>query len=123
MTSPKQIIITAALLIGCNQIYIKSIQYPNTKKDLGITDTYFSTTVSDPYRWLEDDNSEETAKWVKDQNKITFEYLDNIPRRNLIKNRLTEIWDYEKVSAPFKRGEKYYYYNAFLLIFVFFIKA
>ncbi len=60
---------------------------------------------------MEDDNSDETARWVEAQNKITFTYLENIPQRNAIKERLTEMWDYEKVSAPFKRGEKYYFYK------------
>jgi len=101
----------AILLAGCHQGYIKSLQYPNTKKYEGVTDTYFTTTVSDPYRWLEDDNSVETAAWVEAQNKITFDYLENIQQKDKIKNRLTEIWDYEKVSAPFKRGGKYYYYK------------
>ena len=87
----------AILWAGCHQGYIKSLQYPNTKKYEGVTDTYFTTTVSDPYRWLEDDNSAETAAWVETQNKITFDYLENIPQKDKIKNRLTEIWDYEKV--------------------------
>ena len=101
----------AILWAGCHQGYIKSLQYPNTQKDEGIKDTYFTTTVADPYRWLEDDNSAETAAWVEAQNKITFDYLENIPQKDKIKNRLTEIWDYEKVSAPFRRGGKYYYYK------------
>ena len=99
------------LWAGCHHGYIKSLQYPNTKKDAGVTDTYFTTIVADPYRWLEDDNSAETAAWVEAQNKITFDYLENIPQKDKIKNRLTEIWDYEKVSAPFKRGGKYYFYK------------
>ena len=111
MTLIIRFFLLAILLAGCNQGYIKSLQYPNTKQDKGVIDTYFTTTVSDPYRWLEDDNSAETTAWVEAQNKITFNYLENIPQKDNIKNRLTEIWDYEKVSAPFKRGGKYYYYK------------
>ena len=99
------------LIFSCYQSHTKAIQYPDTWRDKSVSDNYFGTDVGDPYRWLEDDNSEETAGWVKAQNKLTFAYLENIPQRNAIKERLTEIWDYEKVSAPFKRGEKYYFYK------------
>jgi len=87
------------------------LHYPETRKDTNIIDDYFGTQVTDPYRWLEDDNSEETAAWVKAQNEVTFDYLENIPFREKIKERLTEIWDYEKVSAPFIVADKYYYYK------------
>ena len=99
------------LIFSCYQSHTKAIQYPDTWRDKSVSDNYFGTDVGDPYRWLEDDNSDETAEWVKAQNKLTFAYLENIPQRNAIKERLTEIWDYEKVSAPFKRGEKYYFYK------------
>ncbi len=99
------------LIFSCYQSHTKAIQYPDTRKDESVTDTYFGTEVADPYRWLEDDNSAETADWVKAQNKLTFSYLESIGQRDAIKERLTEIWDYEKISAPFKRGEKYYFYK------------
>ena len=99
------------LISNCYQSHTKAIQYPDTRKDENVIDTYFGTEVADPYRWLEDDNSDETARWIEAQNKLTFAYLENIPQRNAIKKRLTEIWDYEKVSTPFKRGEKYYFYK------------
>ena len=99
------------LIFSCYQSHTKAIQYPDTRKDESVTDTYFGTEVADPYRWLEDDNSAETADWVKAQNKLTFSYLESIAQRDAIKERLTEIWDYEKISAPFKRGEKYYFYK------------
>ena len=92
------------LISSCYQSHTKTIQYPDTRKDENVIDTYFGTEVADHYRWLEDDNSDETARWVKAQNKLTFAYIENIPQRSAIKERLTEIWDYEKVSAPFKRG-------------------
>ena len=106
-----KIIILFVIIVGCNQSYIQSIQYPETQTDTDVKDTYFTTIVPDPYRWLEDDNSDDTFAWVQTQNKITFNYLENINQRNKINKRLTEIWNYEKISAPFKRGKKYYYYK------------
>ena len=86
------------------------IEYPTTKK-VDQIDDYHGTKVSDPYRWLEDDNSAETKAWVEAQNKVTFAYLNQIPQRAKIKARLTELWNYEKYSAPFKVGGKYFYYK------------
>ena len=86
------------------------IKYPETRKDNTI-DTYFGEKVADPYRWLEDDLSAETEAWVKSQNKVTFDYLSQIPYREDIKKRLTELWNYEKFTAPFKEGDYYYFYK------------
>jgi len=86
------------------------VNYPSTKKDTTAT-TYFETDIKDPYRWLEDDRSEETKTWVKNQNKITFNYLDKIPFRDTIKNRLEELWNYEKIGSPFKEGNYTYFYK------------
>ena len=82
------------------------IEYPQTKK-VEQSDDYHGVKVADPYRWLEDDNSSETKAWVEAQNKVTFGYLNQIPERAKIKARLTELWNYEKYSAPFKEGSKY----------------
>jgi len=87
-----------------------TVKYPETKKVDTIT-TYFGSTVPDPYRWLEDDNSEETKAWVKAQNEVTFSYLKKIPFRNKIKERMEKIWNYEKISAPFKEGDYTYFYK------------
>ncbi len=87
-------------------ISAQAIKYPETKK-VDHKDNYHGTIVADPYRWLEDDNSPETKKWIEDQNRITFDYLEKIPYREKIKDRLTELWNYEKYSAPFKIGDKY----------------
>jgi len=88
-----------------------SIAYPKTEKK-PVTDTYFETDVVDNYRWLEDDNSEATADWVKGQNKVTYGYLDKIPYREALKSRLEAMWNYEKLSSPFiERGRTYYYKN------------
>jgi prolyl oligopeptidase len=89
---------------------MESLNYPETKKTATV-DTYFGTEVNDPYRWLEDDKSEETAAWVKAENKVTFDYLSKIPFRNKIKERMEKLWNYEKISAPFKEGGYTYFYK------------
>lgn len=86
------------------------VNYPQTKKVDTITN-YFGTDVKDPYRWLEDDRSEETEEWVKSQNQATYGYLDNIPYREELKERLTKLWNYEKLGAPFKEGDYTYFYK------------
>lgn len=85
-------------------------QYPATGKGTQVDD-YFGTKVQDPYRWLEDDMSEDTKKWVVAQNKVTNDYLAKIPFRDAIKKRLTQLWNYEKYSAPFKEGAYTYFYK------------
>lgn len=87
-----------------------ALNYPKTKKVDTITN-YFGTAVKDPYRWLEDDRSKDTEAWVKSQNKTTFSYLDNIPYRKELKERLSKLWNYEKVGAPFKEGKYTYFYK------------
>ncbi len=87
-----------------------TVNYPTTTKT-DSTDVYFGTEVTDPYRWLEDDRSTETEAWVKEQNKVTFGYLEQIPFRKNIKNRLTVLWNYEKVGSPFKEGNFTYFYK------------
>jgi prolyl oligopeptidase len=87
-----------------------SVNYPETPKGNQV-DTYFNTQVEDPYRWLEDDRSPETSDWVKKQNEVTYSYLENIPYRNTIKNRLEKLWNYEKISAPSIEGKYTYFYK------------
>jgi len=82
--------------------------YPTTKK-VDQVDDYFGTKVPDPYRWLEDENSAETKAWVDAQNALTFSYLDRIPYREKLKARLTELYNYPKVTAPFRRGNTYFF--------------
>ena len=86
--------------------------YPETKR-IDHVDDYHGTKVADPYRWLEDDvrTSKDVADWVERENKLTFAYLESIPERASIKERLTKLWDYEKLSAPFKEGGRYYYFR------------
>lgn len=86
------------------------VNYPATQK-VDTVDTYFGTEVKDPYRWLEDDRSPETEAWVKQQNASTFGYLDKIPFREDLKNRLEKLWNYEKVGSPFKEGAYTYFYK------------
>lgn len=85
-------------------------KYPTTKK-VNQVDNFFGVNVNDPYRWLEDDLSTDTKNWVETQNKVTFEYLDQIKFREKLKNQLTDLWNYEKISAPFKRGDYTYFYK------------
>ena len=96
-------ITTAGISFGQNKI-----QYPETKKGETV-DVYFDTKVNDPYRWLEDDKSAETGAWVKAQNEVTYAYLDKIPFRSALKNRMEELWNYEKIGAPFTEGKFTYY--------------
>jgi len=84
--------------------------YPVTKK-VDVVDDYHGTKVADPYRWLEDDYSDETKAWVIEQNKVTFSYLESIPFREKIKERFTQIFNYPKYGAPFKAGNKYYFFK------------
>jgi prolyl oligopeptidase len=85
---------------------------PPTRKGEVIAD-FYGTSVADPYRWLEDDNSAETRAWVEAQNQVSFDYLEQIPERSKIRERITRLWDFEKYSAPFKCGQRYFYsYNS-----------
>ena len=100
----------AAILTGCNDMkQIKHMPYPRTERT-DVTDNYFGTEVPDPYRWLEDDNSEATAAWVKAQNVVTQDYLSQIPFRGAIRERLTELWNYPKEGIPAKHGDAWYYF-------------
>lgn len=111
-------IIVAGLLAGaCDQTKtidavedMSLLPYPNTKK-LEVSDDLFGTTVSDPYRWLEDDLADDTKEWVTAQNEVTEHYLAQIPYRGEIQSRLEKLWNYEKFSAPFKEGDYIYFYK------------
>ena len=93
-----------------SQIAEIKVTYPKTKM-VDTVDTYFGEKVHDPYRWLEDDRSPETEAWVMQENHVTFNYLDKIPYRGKLKNRLAKIWNYEKIGAPFKEGDYTYFYK------------
>ena len=101
------ILLVSFLPFGCKEKQ-PSITYPVTQKG-DVVDDYFGTQVADPYRWLEDDKSEATARWVQAQNQVTFDYLARIPFREKIRARLTEIYNYPRYSAPFRVGQYYFF--------------
>ena len=90
--------------------YLKEYQYPITNKQI-VSDDYFGQIIEDPYRWLEDDRSDETAQWVASQNAVTFDYLAQIPYRAELRERLAKAQDYKKSSQPFVRGDYTYFYK------------
>jgi prolyl oligopeptidase len=96
-----------AVSLGLNA-QMNTIKYPQAHKDATV-DTYFGTAVPDPYRWLEDDRSAETSAWVTAENEVTFAYLNKIPYRDAIKDRMAKLWNYERISAPFTEGDYTYY--------------
>lgn len=101
--------IAFCLITGCFSAQLSAqIVYPVTKKGT-ITDNYHGTNLADPYRWLEDDNSEETKAWVTAENKVTFDYLNKIPFRDKVKARLSEMWNYPRIGSPSKEGDWYYF--------------
>lgn len=108
MKKPLRLLITLFLVSPC--LLMAQLNYPTTRT-VEQKDNYHGTTVADPYRWLEDDRSAETAEWVKQQNRVTFGYLEKIPYREALKKRLEKIYNYAKYSAPSRKGEWYYFYK------------
>ena len=102
--------LTLLLLLLVPFLINAQIQYPETRKS-DVKDDYHGTIVEDPYRWLEDDNSDETKAWVVAQNKVTQDYLNKIPYRDKVKKRLEELWNYPKYSSPIKESEYYYFFK------------
>jgi prolyl oligopeptidase len=101
---------TWALTAGTAVAAAQSIDVPQTRKG-DVVDDYHGTEVSDPYRWLEDTESEETADWVEAENLATFSFLDGISEREIIRQRLTELWDYERYGVPFSEAGRYFYFK------------
>ncbi|QAA82450.1 S9 family peptidase [Aequorivita sp. H23M31] len=87
-----------------------TVTYPKTKQ-VDTVDTYFGVEIKDSYRWLEDDRSAETEEWVKEENKVTYDYLSKIPFRGELKKRLSDLWNYEKMGPPFHEGNYTYFYK------------
>ncbi len=107
----RQMRITLALLglaLAAAPSFAQSLDYPQTRKGDQVDD-YHGVKVADPYRWLEDDNSAETAKWVQAENKVTFGYLERIPYRAQVKQRLEQLYNYPKYTAPFRKGEMFFF--------------
>ena len=102
------LVMVILLSASCGRSTNENLKYPDTRKG-NVVDTIFGVPVADPYRWLEDDMSKETEEWVKAQNNITFGYLDKISYRDQIRERLMEIWNYEKFSIPFREGDYIYF--------------
>jgi len=86
------------------------LTYPVTRK-VDQVDDYFGTKVEDPYLWLEDEQSEDVENWVEEQNKVTCSYLENIPFREKLRQRITEVYNYPRYSSPFRAGECYFFYK------------
>src|SRR5258708_11682227 len=103
-----------AVIVGLGRLAplaaAQSLDYPETRK-VDDVDIYHGTKVADPYRWLEDDRSEETAQWVKAENQITFSYLDKIPYRPQVLKQLEQLFNYPRYSAPFQRGRELIFFN------------
>ena len=97
-----------ALAVGTGASFAQRLDYPQTRPGDQVDD-YHGTKVADPYRWLEDDNAAETAKWVEAENKVTFSYLDKIPYRADVRKRLEQLYNYPKYSAPFREGDLLFY--------------
>ena len=108
----KLLLFTILVLIVLLNISVmaQKIEYPKAKK-VDQTDDYHGTKVSDPYRWLENPDAPESREWIEAQNKLTNAFLDQIPERAKIKERLTKLWNYEKYSAPFKENKRYFFYK------------
>ena len=105
---PIRLALIVCLLAGAAQQMNKQFNYPVARKS-DQTDDYHGVKVADPYRWLEDLDSAETRAWVEAQNKLTFSFLEAIPARTAIKDRLTKLWNYEKYGIPNKEGNRYFY--------------
>ena len=102
------IVVIMSILTSCNNQGKIKMEYPVTNKS-EVSDDYFGINVPDAYRWLEDDMSEETGAWVKEQNEVTFGYLEKIPYRSEIRERLEKMWNYEKFGRPFNEGDYTYF--------------
>ena len=119
---PKFLVIFLTTVLICTFLYYvkvpssqknmstEKLNYPDSRK-IEQVDNYHGTEVADPYRWLENPDSTETKTWVEAQNKVTFNYLEQIPARDDIKKRLTKLWDYEKYGVPFEEGDRYFYFK------------
>lgn len=103
------ILFSNLILFQINNAQNIKFHYPQARKDT-VVDDYFGTKVADPYRWLEDENSDETKAWIKAENELTFGYLNKIPFRDTLRNRLKNLLKYERYTIPVKAGN-YYYFN------------
>jgi prolyl oligopeptidase len=98
---------TLAFSLNAEQVELKYPETPTTNQ----VDTFHGVEVQDPYRWMEDNNSETLKNWVQEQNKLTFGYLETIPEREKIKERLTQLWNYERFGIPTRQADRYFIYK------------
>src|SRR5579871_3227735 len=105
-------VLALMIVASCQQkqAQLEKLKYPASQK-VDTVDDYFGQKVSDPYRWMEIDTAKATADWVKSENDVAFEFLNKIPYRETIKKRLEELYNYERLSAPFREGDYYYFYK------------
>jgi prolyl oligopeptidase len=101
---------TVVLLCWSLLASAQRLQYPQTR-EINHIDSYFGTAVADPYRWLEADTAKDVGDWVSSQNAVTFRYLEKIPFRTKLKERLTALWNYPKYGVPFREGKRYYFFK------------
>jgi prolyl oligopeptidase len=106
----KNLFTTSLLLLFYTSVMAQTFTYPKANK-VDQVDEYHGTKVADPYRWLENPDAEDSRAWIEAQNKLTFGFLDQIPERAKIKERLTKLWNYEKYTAPFREGGRYFFYK------------
>lgn len=106
----KKLILMTMTTFAATSVSAQALHYPKAEKD-GTVDEYFGVKVADPYRWLENDTSQQTTAWVEAENKVTNAYLQKIPFREKLLKRMTELVNYEKISAPRKRHGKWYFYK------------
>ena len=106
----KKLIVMTMTAFAATGVSAQALHYPKAEKD-GTVDEYFGVKVADPYRWLENDTSQQTAAWVEAENKVTNAYLQKIPFREKLLSRMTELVNYEKISAPRKRHGKWYFFR------------
>ena len=112
MLHPYATALAIGLVVACVLSAQRRLQYPQARR-CDQVDTYFGEKVADPYRWLEDVDSPETLKWIEAENKLTFSYLDSIPQRESVCRRLTELYNYERYSAPLQaHGRIFYAHNS-----------
>jgi prolyl oligopeptidase len=106
----RTLLATGACLLAaaCRQTSLPKATYPETSKG-DVVEDYFGTKVADPYRWMEDLDSKKVADWVAAENRVTFDYLANFPQREQFRKRITELWNYPKVSIPVHEGGRYFY--------------
>src|SRR5580693_8433772 len=100
--------VSLMLTSACHQASLPKASYPVAQKG-DVVEDYFGTKVADPYRWMEDLDSKHVADWVAAENKLSFDYLANLPLREPFRKRITELWDYPKVSIPVREGGRYFY--------------